>query len=91
MILVKYFVQINPNSFTMKSAHRIPVILCLLQTVFSVRAQKATYTVVAPTVVRPNTDYLVAVSAFNIGQLDREWDVVVIFLLLVGLGGGGGD
>ena len=33
---------------------------------------KATYTIVSPTVVRPNTDFLVAVSVFNIGIQDRK-------------------
>ena len=36
-------------------------------------AAAATYTIVAPTVVRPNTDFLVAVSVFNIPIQDRKW------------------
>ena len=42
---------------------RLPSISC--------QTDKATYIIVAPTVVRPNTDYLVAVSAFNIGRYPR--------------------
>jgi outer membrane lipoprotein SlyB len=41
---------------------------------------KATYTIVSPTVVRPNTDFLVAVSVFNIGIQDRKslFDIYLI-------------
>jgi len=39
---------------------------------------KATYTIVAPTVVRPNTDFLVAVSVFNIGIQDRKKTFTVV-------------
>ena len=50
------------------------IVLVVLTRISSIYCQtdKATYTIVAPTVVRPNTDYLVAVSAFNIGSQERK-------------------
>jgi CD109 antigen len=44
----------------------------LLAFVWRVEGIGPTYTVVAPSVVRPNSDYLVAVSAFGIGDQEQQ-------------------
>ena len=56
----------------MKSGRVLLAVALLLATTTISSGQKATYTIVAPTVVRPNTDYLVAVSTFNIGAQERK-------------------
>jgi len=56
----------------MKSGRVLLAVALLVATTTTSSGQKATYTIVAPTVVRPNTDYLVAVSTFNIGAQERK-------------------
>ena len=56
----------------MKSFQQFFVVFVVVSTFSRTSGQKATYTIVAPTIVRPNTDYLVAVSAFNIGSQERK-------------------
>jgi uncharacterized lipoprotein YajG len=54
-------------------------VLVTTLSVTSCQKKPSTYSVVASTVIRPNTDHLVAVAVFNIGLEQRKSNYAIFF------------